>query len=346
MDTESIFALAERMPSAAVLATVIEAKGHSYRKAGASMLLTADGGAVGSISPGCLEADLAGRVGDVLAGRRYVIAEYNLRPEEDAVWGEEIGCGGALRILLEPLTDELRAALGAVVRSVRGGRPARLVRRDIAGRLGYEVRPSAPLTGSMGPGAQGAAAGMRPGEDGARAGEDGRPDAGSAGETLWESLHLPRERLILFGAGAEAAAVDELARVVGFRTVVADWRPALCTPRRFPGAETIVGDAEAIVSGLNVGARDFVVLASHNLRRDREMYARLVPLGPAYLGIVGSAARIDRLLEGKEPPPFVKAPVGLPIGAEGASEIAVSVTAELIACRHRLRAAAGQGRSA
>jgi len=316
------------------------------------MLLMAQGQTFGSLSPGCLEEDLACKAEEALASNRHAIAEYNLRPEEDAVWGEEIGCGGALRILLEPLTDELRAALGAVVRSVRGGRPARLVRRDIAGRLGYEVRPAAPSEGSAGlevrAGAKGAAADIQPGEEGAREGADegGRPEAGSGGEPLWESLHLPRERLILFGAGEEAAAVDELARAVGFRTVVADWRPALCAPRRFPAAETIVGDAETIVSGLNVGARDFVVLASHNLRRDREMYARLVPLGPAYLGIVGSTARIDRLLEGKEPPPFVRAPVGLPIGAEGASEIAVSVTAELIACRHRLRASAGQGRSA
>ncbi|MCC3372676.1 XdhC family protein [Cohnella sp. REN36] len=321
MDTEAIFAIAERTQAASVLATVIGVQGHSYRKAGASMLLAEGGWTVGSISPGCLEADLADRIGEVLAENRYAIADYNLRPEEDAVWGEEIGCDGTLRILLEPLTDDLCRALGEVVRAVRGGMAARLVRREAGGGIGYEVKLAAIVDGC-------------------------RPDAGGASDSLYESLHLPRERLVIFGAGEEAVAVDELARGVGFRTVVADWRPALCDPRRFPAAETIVGDADAIVAGLNVAARDFVMLASHNLRRDREMYARIVPFGPAYLGIVGSTSRIGKLLEGKIPPPFVRAPIGLPIGAEGAKEIAVSVTAELIACRNRLRVFAGGRREA
>lgn len=332
MDTEAIFAIAVRTQAASVLATIIGVRGHSYRKAGASMLLTEGGGAVGSISPGCLEADLAGRVEEVLAEKHHAIAEYDLRPEEDAVWGEEIGCGGTLRILLEPLTDELRGALGEVVRAVRGGTAATLVRREVGGRLGYEVKLATPDDG------------RRPEEESAEAGCP--PIAESAVASLYESLHLPRERLIIFGAGEEAAAVDELARGVGFRTAVADWRPALCGPQRFPAAETIVGDAEAIVAGLNVGARDFVMLASHNLRRDREMYGRIVPLAPVYLGIVGSTRRIGKLLEGKAVPPFVQAPIGLPIGAEGAKEIAISVTAELIACRNRLRASVRGRRNA
>jgi xanthine dehydrogenase accessory factor len=322
MDTEAVFAIAERTRGPSVLATLIGVQGHSYRKAGAAMLLTEGGETVGSIGPGCLEADLSARAREVWAANRYAIAEYNLRPEEDAVWGEEIGCGGTMRILLEPLTDELRGALGEVVRAVRGERGARLVRRESGGRIGYEVEPAAPADGP-------------------------RPGGGSGADApLYESLHLPRERLIIFGAGEEAAAVDELARSVGFRTVVADWRPALCGPERFPSARTIVGDADAIVAGLNVGARDFVMLASHHLRRDREMVDRIVPLEPAYLGIVGSSSRIGRLLEGMVPPPFVKAPIGLPIGAKGAREIAVSVTAELIACRNRLRASDGEGRGA
>lgn len=313
MDTETVFAVAERSLFPAVLATLIEAQGHSYRKEGATMLLMAHGKTVGSLSPGCLEEDLAYKAEEALAANRYTIAEYNLRPEEDAVWGEEIGCGGTMRVLLEPITDELRAALGEVVRSVREGSGARLIRRLFGGDLAYEVRPSLS--------------------------DDGPTSSHrDTNAPFYESLHYPRERLLIFGAGEEAVAVDELARGVGFRTVVADWRPALCGPSRFPSSETVVGDADAIVARLQVGKTDFVMLASHNLRRDREMYDRIVPLGPAYLGIVGSKTRIGRLLEGEVSPSFVKAPIGLQIRAEGAAEIAVSVVAELIERRSRLRA--------
>lgn len=313
MDAETVFAVAERSLYPAVLATLIEAQGHSYRKEGAVMLLMAHGKTVGSLSPGCLEEDLAYKAEEALAAGRYTIAEYNLRPEEDAVWGEEIGCGGTMRVLLEPVADELRKALGEVARFMREGLGAQLSRRLIGGRLDYEVRPLLP--------------------DGSRT-----PSHKSADAPFYESLHYPRERLLIFGAGEEALAVDRLARGVGFRTIVADWRPALCGASRFPSSETIVGDAEAIAARLQVGKTDFVMLASHNLRRDREMYDRMIPLSPAYLGIVGSKARIDRLLEGEVPPSFVKAPIGLPIRAEGAAEIAVSVVAELIERRSRLRA--------
>lgn len=176
MDTESLFAIAERCRSPAALATLIEAQGHSYRKAGAAMLLTSRGKTVGSLSPGCLEADLALKAEEAVTANRHAIAAYNLRPEEDAVWGEEIGCGGTLRVLLEPLTDELRSALGEVVRSVREGRGARLVRRLNGDRLAYEVRPSLIPVGS----------------------DTSRRDAETP---FYESLHYPSERLLIFGAG-------------------------------------------------------------------------------------------------------------------------------------------------
>lgn len=321
MDTETVFAVAERSLFPAVLATLIEAQGHSYRKEGAAMLLMAQGQTFGSLSPGCLEEDLACKAEEALASNRHAIAEYNLRPEEDAVWGEEIGCGGTMRVLLEPITDELRTALSEVVHSVLEGTGARLIRRLTGGRLAYEVTSLLSKNGRI-------------------------PGNRDEMEPFYESLHYPRERLLIFGAGQEAAAVDELARGVGFRTVVADWRPALCGPSRFPSTRTVVGDADAIVERIQIGANDFVMLASHNLRRDREMYDRIVPLGPAYLGIVGSEARIGRLLEGKMPPSFVKAPIGFPIRAEGAAEIAVAVVAELIDRRSRLRASSEGRRNA
>ncbi|MBB6732028.1 XdhC family protein [Cohnella zeiphila] len=336
MDTETVFALAERWPTAAALATLIEVRGHSYRKAGASMLLAANGEKAGSISPGCLEADLAERAGGVLAGNRHAVVEYDLRPEEDIVWGEEIGCGGMLRVLVEPLTDELRRALGEVVRLMRGGEGARLERRESGGRLVYAAEPAGPSP-APDPG------GNAGGESGAW--EDGT-GKGCASGLFYASLHLPRERLVIFGAGDEAIAVDELARSIGFRTAVADWRPALCGPERFPKSATFVGDAESIVAELRVGRGDYVMIAGHNLRRDREMVARVLPLGPAYLGIVGSASRVRRLLDGMAPPPFVRAPIGLPLGAEGAQEIAVSVAAELIAWRRRLRVSSAGRREA
>ncbi|UUZ78955.1 XdhC family protein [Paenibacillus sp. P26] len=70
-----------------VLATVTEVEGHAYRKSGASMLLLEDGRRFGSISPGCLESDLAERVPEMLGHAAEEWVEYDMRPEDDLSWG-------------------------------------------------------------------------------------------------------------------------------------------------------------------------------------------------------------------------------------------------------------------
>ncbi|MFC0211939.1 XdhC family protein [Paenibacillus chartarius] len=307
MDMENIAAYAGREEAGAVLATVISVQGHAYRKEGAFMLLAEDGRRIGSVSPGCLEADLQARVAEIVRNGVYEVAEYNLSPEEDAIWGEAIGCGGAIRILLEPLTASMRRVLIEIGRRIGGGETVWLERHAAGGALHYCLEDQPVLRGGKVP--------------------------------FYVSCYAPRPRLIIFGAGEEAAAVNGLAQSIGFRAVIADWRPGLCREERFPQAEIIVGEPEYVVRRLKVNGGDFVMIASHHLRRDHDMFTRLLPLSPAYLGIVGSAKRVKLLLGEAPVPPFVKAPIGLPIGAEGAAEIAVSVAAELVAWKKRLRTA-------
>lgn len=349
MESERILAFVDNHSAEAVLATVIRVQGHAYRKEGAAMLLTEDGRRIGSISPGCLEADLHARVAAVLGAGVHEVVDYNMRPEEDFVWGEEIGCGGEIRILLEPLTETLRGLLREIGRQVRRGERVRLVRREAEGRLRYRLEPAeARLDGVADQALPVAGSVSRHNEAGLPASGSPfampasgcqRADCETDGALSFTSEFAPPERLVIFGAGDEAAAVEELARGVGFRTVVADWRPALCNPGRFPHAATLVGEPERIMSDLRIGASDYIMIGSHHLRRDREMAALVMPLKPAYVGIVGSARRVGLVLGGMAPEPFVSGPIGLAIGAEGAEEIAVSVAAELISWRIRLRAA-------
>ena len=61
-DLENILPMWHKLESSAsdyVLATVVEVDGPSYRKPGARMLIAADGQRVGTVSGGCLEAEVA-----------------------------------------------------------------------------------------------------------------------------------------------------------------------------------------------------------------------------------------------------------------------------------------------
>src|SRR5215207_9892031 len=89
-----------------VLATVVRTEGSTYRRPGARMLLRRDGTSVGAVSGGCLKADLAARVDEVLAAGQPELVIYDTRSAEDLVWGLGLGCNGRVDVLLEPLAGD------------------------------------------------------------------------------------------------------------------------------------------------------------------------------------------------------------------------------------------------
>lgn len=95
-----------RLGKTTILATVIEAQGSTYRRAGARMLLTSDGCTVGTISGGCLEADVALRSQEVMASGQPIVVTYDTTSDEDIVWGLGLGCNGLVRVLIEPITPQ------------------------------------------------------------------------------------------------------------------------------------------------------------------------------------------------------------------------------------------------
>src|SRR5688572_20484072 len=82
-----------------VLATVVGVRGSSYRRPGARMLVASDGWKAGSISGGCLEADLVRRAAWLVSTGKAVLREYDTSADGEAA----LGCGGHVQVLLEPL---------------------------------------------------------------------------------------------------------------------------------------------------------------------------------------------------------------------------------------------------
>ncbi len=99
-----------------ILATVINVNGSGYRLPGARMLMLADGQTVGTVSGGCLEADVLERAKKVRESGRSEVFTYDTTGNEDSVFSLNMGCRGVIDILLEPvgkdspLISEMRAA--------------------------------------------------------------------------------------------------------------------------------------------------------------------------------------------------------------------------------------------
>ena len=120
-----------------------------------------------------------------------------------------------------------------------------------------------------------------------------------------------------------------------------DDRDTYANRERFPGAkEVIAEDFEAAMAHLSPGESSFVVIVTRGHRDDMRVLRWAVQTPARYVGMIGSKRKTIAIFreltkEGISAERFkrVHAPVGLDIGAVTPEEIAVAITAELIAHR-------------
>ena len=152
---------------------------------------------------------------------------------------------------------------------------------------------------------------------------------------------LPAALLYLFGAGHVALNVSKTASRAGFDVTVIDDREAYANRERFPEAkEVLAEDFDSVMGRLTPSESSYIVIVTRGHRDDMRCLRWAVQTPARYIGMIGSKRKtltIFRELtkEGLAPELFerVHAPVGLDIGAVTPEEIAVAITAELIAIR-------------
>jgi xanthine dehydrogenase accessory factor len=153
---------------------------------------------------------------------------------------------------------------------------------------------------------------------------------------------LPPPDLYVVGAGHVGFHLARFASAVGFRLHVIDDRESFASRERFPEAiEVIVDDIGQWLASAALGRGSHVVVVTRGHRHDLEAVRALTARDVAYVGLIGSRAKVarifDTLVEEGVPAETLRrvhAPIGLDIGAVSPEEIAISILAELIAVRH------------
>lgn len=92
---------AERSGEPAALVTVVGTEGSTPQKAGARMLVYADGRIVGTIGGGCVEAEMIRLARGAISGRRPQLAAYELTADQAGEDG--LVCGGRMQVFIEPV---------------------------------------------------------------------------------------------------------------------------------------------------------------------------------------------------------------------------------------------------
>lgn len=330
------------------LATIIAQSGSAPRPLGTVFAVGADGGIIGSIGGGRLEADVMTAAARVLASDQAGLMDFSLTGREAAQL--EMICGGEVRVYLEPLAE--------------GDDQARQWARDAAAaaRRGQGFIWTLVQTGPMA-GLAGRKGLWRPGDDlaslpggladrldlGAGLGRPGWLPAGAGGSKIFLQPLTGQPVVYLFGGGHISLYLAPLLHLVGFGVVVVDDRPEFAGRDRFPQAdELLVRSFAAALDGLALDERSYVVIVTRGHLHDKDVLAQALRAPSAYVGMIGSRRKkglIYRALLGEGFTPAdldrVHAPIGLDIGADTPAEIAVSIVAELIAVRAGLDQAGG-----
>ncbi len=150
----------------------------------------------------------------------------------------------------------------------------------------------------------------------------------------------PAAHLFLVGAGHVAHELARAAALVGFRIHVVDDRAKFANHERYPGADVVVDDIPGWLERTPLPPGAYVVIVTRGHRHDLDALRALAGRELRYLGLIGSRAKVLRIFEALEAEGVpaerlerVRAPIGLDIGAVTPAEIAVSITAELVAAR-------------
>jgi xanthine dehydrogenase accessory factor len=298
-----------RQGNAAALVTLVRVEGSSYRRVGARLLVTVDGEYAGTISGGCLEAEVV-RKAAWMTRAGAVVERYSTLFDDTAEIPYGLGCGGTVDLLFEPAgTPEFEVLMEALEASLRGEERRVVTSLPEDGRLLRRV-----------------------------VGEGILDDTA---EEIEEWIEAP-QRLFVFGAGDDARPMVQMAALLGWNVSVVDGRGQWARAERFPEAAMVIA-AESFegLEGLQIGTRDAAVVMTHSYEQDRVWLAGLLPVGARYLGLLGARHRsallvseaaaklgwsVDRACEG------LFAPVGLDLGGDGAEAIALAVVAEIQAC--------------
>ena len=316
------------------------------------MLVTENGTRIGTVSGGCLEADVASRAISVIQSGQCEIALYD-SSENNGDLTAELGCKGAVGILIEPASGgdhsigaraylqqiscwhaDRRVGVIATVLQAEGSSGVHRSDRFALASGEENIKP-------LGAASDASQSLMRELYDEMRScihiGRAAiRPISGGKVTLLLEPV-LPPIALTIAGGGHDAPALARAAARLGWYVALCASRPLLNEQAASEGWEVLVDAApDRLIDKRPMDALSAVVIMNHNLDLDEKWLELCLATEAGYIGLLGpkkrTAEMLTRLgLAHREREERLHGPVGLDIGAETPEEIAVSVVAEISA---------------
>jgi xanthine dehydrogenase accessory factor len=296
-----------------VLVTVVALEGSSYRRPGVRMVISEDGEYVGAVSGGCIETEIERQAQTVFRDGKAKIMTYDGRLR--------VGCEGIVHMLIEPvfLPDELLNDFESVLK----------LRLDFSMNVYFyhevgEYENNGTLvtlknkTYLLNP---------------------FLTNFQLDDQEVYSQTFKPLFQLYIFGAEHDAVQLCQAAKLLGWEVTIVASADEAKSCEYFPGANALITPAFDNIDISALDGQTAVILMTHSFNKDVQYLRSMKDIKPAYLGIIGSMQRRERILSlllDYDPdisPEFldqIHGPAGINIGAENASEISISILAEIL----------------
>ena len=327
----------------AVYCRLVETRGSTPQKPGATMLIYADGSQAGTLGGGCVEAEVKREALGILnrGTGDAKIALFQL--DNDYGWDDGLICGGRMHILMQPVqTTKVREYITQLTELIvqspgfvevivfdqpTESAPATLILFD------EQTHQIASLGVTDGTPIESINAMMSPLSD--------RPKA-IAQDGIAILPVLEQCRLLIVGGGHIGKAVADLAYDLDFDVWVQDDRESIISEDRFPRAsKRLAGSVDQVLPDLPIDDDTYCLIVTRGHNHDEEALYYLAPRRARYIGMIGSKRKIRMIFDdlrtqgiSAEDLEQVHAPVGVEIGSQTVIEIAISICAELISHRN------------
>ncbi len=323
----------------AALATLTRSWGPTFRRPGAAMLILSDGSVVSELAGGCPQRDIINRGLEVIDAGSARVVRYNRETGLDVLI--ETGCGGELEVFIEPLhTLSDLAHVPAINDSLRSRRRVTLATLFMS-EYTVMARPQREVFVDGEPGWSGIVdptlrAILRSRIDSMPSEVSSRTDRLCAAERSFDVLFQridPLHRLIVAGANATSAALAGAAASLGWQVCIVDSNPERLARIEVPDeVDRMCAPPQLAYTRVMPDRFSSLVAMTHNLEQDLEYLAAFATSPLAYVGVVGSRKRVQRVHSAALlPAECLHAPAGLDLGSETPPEIALSIAAEILA---------------
>ncbi|GAA3508097.1 XdhC/CoxI family protein [Aquimarina addita] len=301
----------------AVVATVVDIDGSSYRRPGVGMLIQENGHMTGAVSGGCVEKEVLRQAQSVFSSGKPKIMTYDGR--------YRLGCEGILYILIEPF-EVAKASIDVINTKLQQRIPFQI--------KSYYIKEEGShcVMGSI----------IEFEDDQLIVFSDtARLLLVQQNSSLqcFERIMQPCFRLIIVGTEHDAKHLCILASVTGWEVEVIG---APSNPKQlfdFPGAFLVRNETPENLTLYNTDLQTAIILMTHNFAKDVLYLQAIKNVEFAYIGLLGPARRREKLLSAliayapdisDEFIESIHGPAGLNVGAETPQEIAISIIAEIL----------------